>query len=225
MIAENLGNALQLTNILRDLKEDAALQRLYVPLDMLRKHGVATHPTSAIFRDPGFPDVCADLAGIARGYYAEASRLLAQLGWRKMRPAALMMAIYRETLDRPGAARMEPDRRSHPPVAGTQDVPGDPLRPALAASTLARTHVVGAGLAGLAAAVSLARHGHAVTLYEGSGQAGGRCRSYVDTKLACTIDNGNHPAALRQSGGHALPGRHRRLSGTERSPVGALSVS
>ncbi|MCY3855664.1 MAG: presqualene diphosphate synthase HpnD [Rhodospirillales bacterium] len=100
MIAENLGNALQLTNILRDLKEDAALQRLYVPLDMLRKHGVATHPTSAIFRDPRFPDVCADLAGIARGYYAEASRLLTQLGWRKMRPAALMMAIYRETLDR-----------------------------------------------------------------------------------------------------------------------------
>ena len=36
------------------------------------------------------------------------------------------------------------------------------------------------------------RHGHAVTLYEASGQAGGRCRSYVDAKLACTIDNGNH---------------------------------
>ncbi|MCY3703748.1 MAG: hydroxysqualene dehydroxylase HpnE [Rhodospirillales bacterium] len=57
---------------------------------------------------------------------------------------------------------------------------------------MARTHVVGAGLAGLAAAVSLARHGHAVTLYEASGQAGGRCRSYVDAKLACTLDNGNH---------------------------------
>ena len=40
-IAEVLGNALQLTNILRDLKEDAALQRLYVPQEMLDRHGVA----------------------------------------------------------------------------------------------------------------------------------------------------------------------------------------
>ncbi len=57
---------------------------------------------------------------------------------------------------------------------------------------MARTHVVGAGLAGLAAAVSLVRRGRTVTLYEASGQAGGRCRSYRDTALACTIDNGNH---------------------------------
>ena len=58
--------------------------------------------------------------------------------------------------------------------------------------TCAGTHVVGAGLAGLAAAVSLVRAGYAVTLYEASGQAGGRCRSYVDARLDCLIDNGNH---------------------------------
>ena len=56
----------------------------------------------------------------------------------------------------------------------------------------ARTHVVGAGVAGLAAAVSLVHAGRAVTLHEASGQAGGRCRSYVDAKLGCMIDNGNH---------------------------------
>ena len=55
-----------------------------------------------------------------------------------------------------------------------------------------RTHIVGAGVAGLATAVSLAREGHAVTLYEGSAQAGGRCRSYADARLGCVIDNGNH---------------------------------
>ena len=55
-----------------------------------------------------------------------------------------------------------------------------------------RVHVIGAGVAGLATAVSLTRAGRAVVLYEASGQAGGRCRSYVDAKLACTIDNGNH---------------------------------
>jgi squalene-associated FAD-dependent desaturase len=53
-------------------------------------------------------------------------------------------------------------------------------------------HVVGAGLAGLAAAVRLAAAGCAVALYEAGPQAGGRCRSYFDGALGCRIDNGNH---------------------------------
>ena len=57
---------------------------------------------------------------------------------------------------------------------------------------MSRTHVVGAGLAGLAAAVALARRGRAVALYEASGQAGGRCRSFFDETLGRVIDNGNH---------------------------------
>jgi hydroxysqualene dehydroxylase len=55
-----------------------------------------------------------------------------------------------------------------------------------------RTYVVGAGLAGLAAAVALATAGRAVRLYEASGHAGGRCRSYFDAALGCRLDNGNH---------------------------------
>jgi hydroxysqualene dehydroxylase len=55
-----------------------------------------------------------------------------------------------------------------------------------------RAHVVGAGLAGLAAAVALAAAGRAVRLYESGGHAGGRCRSYLDQELGCRIDNGNH---------------------------------
>jgi squalene-associated FAD-dependent desaturase len=53
-------------------------------------------------------------------------------------------------------------------------------------------HVVGAGLAGLSAAVRLAEAGRPVRLYEAGSQAGGRCRSYVDEVLGCRIDNGNH---------------------------------
>jgi squalene-associated FAD-dependent desaturase len=55
-----------------------------------------------------------------------------------------------------------------------------------------RIHVVGAGLAGLAAAIRLSSAGRAVTLYEAGAQAGGRCRSYLDKELGCRIDNGNH---------------------------------
>lgn len=53
-------------------------------------------------------------------------------------------------------------------------------------------HVVGAGLAGLSAAVRLAAAGVRVVLHEGAGQAGGRCRSYHDARLGYQIDNGNH---------------------------------
>ena len=61
-------------------------------------------------------------------------------------------------------------------------------------------HVVGAGLAGLAAAVRLAARGLAVVVHEAAGAAGGRCRSYHDPLLDMTIDNGNH---LLLSGNHA----------------------
>ncbi len=53
-------------------------------------------------------------------------------------------------------------------------------------------HVVGAGLAGLAAAIALADTGRCVIIYEAAPHAGGRCRSYFDAELGCRIDNGNH---------------------------------
>lgn len=55
-----------------------------------------------------------------------------------------------------------------------------------------RVHVIGAGMAGLAAATSLAERGRRVVLYEAAKWAGGRCRSYDDATLGCRIDNGNH---------------------------------
>lgn len=56
----------------------------------------------------------------------------------------------------------------------------------------ARVHVIGAGMAGLAAATALAARGRRVVLYEAAKWAGGRCRSYHDAALGCRIDNGNH---------------------------------
>lgn len=57
---------------------------------------------------------------------------------------------------------------------------------------LGQVHVIGAGLAGLAAAVELADAGYAVVLCEAGPHAGGRCRSFLDGELGVRIDNGNH---------------------------------
>lgn len=53
-------------------------------------------------------------------------------------------------------------------------------------------HVIGAGMAGLSAALQLTLMGEKVTVYEAAPYAGGRCRSYYDRELDCRIDNGNH---------------------------------
>ena len=83
----------------------------------------------------------------------------------------------------------------------------------IGAAAPGRVHVVGAGLAGLAASVVLADQGHAVTLYESGQQAGGRCRSFVDPELGVRIDNGNHLL---------LSGNAAALSYVER--IGALDT-
>lgn len=77
-------------------------------------------------------------------------------------------------------------------------------------------HVIGAGLAGLSAAVRLAESGQRVVVYEAGQAAGGRCRSYFDRELGCRIDNGNH---LVLSGNDAVLGYLRRI-GAEQTLTG-----
>jgi squalene-associated FAD-dependent desaturase len=74
-------------------------------------------------------------------------------------------------------------------------------------------YVIGAGLAGLSAAVELAAKGMRVCLIEGTAQAGGRCRSYFDAVLAQVIDNGNH---LVLSGNHAVYAYLRIIGAVDR---------
>src|SRR5439155_11343214 len=83
-------------------------------------------------------------------------------------------------------ARPEP---AHLALDRAETLAGPAPRTAMSAPSV---HIVGAGLAGLAAAVALADEGRRVVLYESGQQAGGRCRSYVDSELGCLIDNGNH---------------------------------
>ncbi len=57
---------------------------------------------------------------------------------------------------------------------------------------MSQVHIIGGGVAGLAAALDLAAAGHSIVLYEAGPACGGRCRSYFDRELGCRIDNGNH---------------------------------
>jgi squalene-associated FAD-dependent desaturase len=81
-------------------------------------------------------------------------------------------------------------------------------------------HIIGAGLAGLAAAVRLVRLPAAVVVHEATAQPGGRCRSYYDRAIGMTIDNGNH---LVLSGNHSVLGYAREI-GSEAGLVGPASA-
>jgi squalene-associated FAD-dependent desaturase len=83
-----------------------------------------------------------------------------------------------------------------------------------------KAHIIGAGLAGLCAAVRLAAKGFEVEVSDAAAHAGGRCRSYFDPQLGLTLDNGNH---LVLSGNRAVMaylaaiGAGDRLAGPERA--------
>ena len=98
LVAESLGRALQLTNILRDLDEDAGRGRLYLPREILDRHGIRDPDPSAIRRHPALPAVCRDVAVIAEVHFREAARAMMRCSRSAMRPAAVMAAIYRATL-------------------------------------------------------------------------------------------------------------------------------
>ena len=97
-LAVSLGNALQLTNILRDVYEDAQNGRLYLPRELLDEHNVTAMEPGALLVDPALASVCADLAEHAKQAFAETDAILPRLDRKKMRPAILMKAVYQRTL-------------------------------------------------------------------------------------------------------------------------------
>jgi presqualene diphosphate synthase len=99
-VANALGRALQLTNILRDIAEDAERGRLYLPADLLDRHGITDHTPAAVLAHPALPEVCRNLASIALQHYADADSAIRDCDRRAMRPAVLMGAVYRHILDR-----------------------------------------------------------------------------------------------------------------------------
>ena len=98
-VAAELGRALQLTNILRDLAEDAKQHRLYLPRELLHAHGIFATTPSWVLAQPALPDVCRDFALLAERHYAAAIEAVAACPRSTMRPVAVMLGIYRALLD------------------------------------------------------------------------------------------------------------------------------
>lgn len=95
----SLGDALQTTNILRDIEEDASEGRLYLPRELLEKHDCPLDP-AIIANAQGLPKVRAEMAEIAREKFGMARRALQSLDWQVLRPALLMMGVYERYLEK-----------------------------------------------------------------------------------------------------------------------------
>jgi presqualene diphosphate synthase len=99
-LAHHLGRALQLTNILRDLDEDASIGRLYLPTQALRTAGICATDPASVLASPALGTVCANIVERARGHFAQADSAMARSPRRAVRAPRIMAEAYLAILDR-----------------------------------------------------------------------------------------------------------------------------
>ncbi|MGJ0508783.1 MAG: presqualene diphosphate synthase HpnD [Methylocystis sp.] len=110
LLAYHLGRALQLTNILRDLDEDAARGRLYLPLEALEEAGVSNHAPHAVLSNPALDAVCAPVMQRAREHFEQSDLVMTGLPKSGVKAPYLMAAGYRSILDRLATRGFSPPR-------------------------------------------------------------------------------------------------------------------
>jgi presqualene diphosphate synthase len=98
LLAHHLGRALQLTNILRDLDEDAAIGRLYLPREGLLHAGITATDPLRVIADPALPRVCAPLVERARRHFENADAVMNRNSRRVVRAPRIMSKYYRAIL-------------------------------------------------------------------------------------------------------------------------------
>jgi squalene synthase HpnD len=98
-LAHHLGRALQLTNILRDIDEDATIGRLYLPREGLLQAGITSTDPLEAAADPALPKVCAPLVERARMHFEKADEVMARNPRRVVRAPRIMSKYYRAILE------------------------------------------------------------------------------------------------------------------------------
>jgi phytoene synthase len=99
-LSHHLGRALQLTNILRDFDEDAAIGRLYVSSDALEAAGISVSDPQTVVADPRIDIAARVLAAEARAHYAAADRVMKTASQGQLRTPRLMREAYGRILER-----------------------------------------------------------------------------------------------------------------------------
>lgn len=99
-VAYHLGRAFQLTNILRDLNEDAQRGRLYLPEELLAKHHITTRVPTEVMTAACLIPACRELAHKAREHFTAADYAMQQCSAKAMKPARMMRAYYGAIFDR-----------------------------------------------------------------------------------------------------------------------------
>ncbi len=224
-LARSAGLALQLTNILRDLAEDARRGRVYLPLDDLAECGYSVDALLAGRATSGFDRLMALQTARAEHFYRQAAELAGWLQPDGRRVFAVILATYHALLRkierRPRDVLTRRVRLSGPAklwIACRHGLLAECIRhtPCAVApaekragcSQPGRRHtacagyigptptvaVIGGGLAGMAAAVAMARRGLRVELFERSAVLGGRAGAQFDPQTGRWIDRCPHVA-------------------------------
>jgi phytoene synthase len=97
-LAHHLGRALQMTNILRDVDEDAEIGRLYLPREELQKAGIVTTEPEAVLASAGLAQVCEAVAARAKGHFEQADAIMARNPRKVVKAPRIMEEVYRHML-------------------------------------------------------------------------------------------------------------------------------
>jgi squalene synthase HpnD/squalene synthase HpnC len=99
-LAHHLGRALQLTNTLRDIDEDAAIGRLYLPRDFIEREGIPLGGPQEVAANPALSKVCALVAELAADHFERADAIMARSPRAVTRAPRIMAEAYRRILHR-----------------------------------------------------------------------------------------------------------------------------
>jgi presqualene diphosphate synthase len=99
LLAHHLGRALQLTNILRDIDEDAGLGRLYLPREGLLHAGITSDDPAKVITERALPKVCLPLVERAKSHFEQSDAIMKRNSRRAVRAPRIMSKYYRAILE------------------------------------------------------------------------------------------------------------------------------
>ncbi len=196
--AHALGMAFQLTNILRDVFYDLAeYGRIYLPADEMAEYGVSEEDLRAGRMTEGMRGLFKLQAHRAEHYFSKARALLPPEDRSNLEAAEIMTAVYHDLLGKLVRSGFSTPQRTvrltkWEKMRAVFRARRAVKRPVLMCRPPARVVVLGAGYAGVAAAVALSRAGHQVELLEAKAYTGGRAHSFREARTGLVLDNGQH---------------------------------